>query len=232
MNQNLYKNTFDEITLPKNARDRLAALPERSTKMKLFPVKKPAVVLTAAIVLCLGFTCYGALRGVRTDSGAAPDTLTHSYEALKEAQQETGLTFNCPEELDFEYSFEVMNINDDTDYDENGEAVGTYKSVYIAYMDPDGNTIIYQISPLEEAASRTALKEAAAAGSAETATGTDSSGNPVTLYYQTETYTEEDGSISEQESVLWNDENNYYNISGYNLELTSDQWFTLAKSLL
>lgn len=231
MNQNIYKNTFDEITLPKNARDRLAALPERSTKMKLLPVKKPAVVLTAAIVLCLGFTCYGALRGVRTDSGAAPDTLTHSYEALKEAQQETGLTFNCPEELDFEYSFEVMNINDDTDYDENGEAVGTYKSVYIAYMDPDGNTIIYQISPLEEAASRTALTEAAA-GSAETATGTDSSGNPVTLYYQTETYTGEDGSTSEQESVLWNDEDNYYNISGYNLKLTSDQWFTLAKSLL
>lgn len=231
MNQNLYKNTFDEITLPKNARDRLAALPERSTEMKFFPVKKPAVVLTVAIVLCLGFTCYGALRSIWTDSGAAPDTLIHSYEALKEAQQETGLTFNCPEELDFEYSFEVMNINDDTDYDENGEAVGTYKSVYIAYMDPDGNTIIYQISPLEEAASRTALTEAAA-GSAETATGTDSSGDPVTLYYQTETYTEEDGSISEQESVLWNDEDNYYNISGYNLELTSDQWFTLAKNLL
>lgn len=231
MNRNLYKETFDEITLPQNARDRLAALPERSMKMKRFPVKKPAVVLAAVIVLCLGFTCYAALRSVRTDSGAAPDTLTHSYEALKEAQQETGLTFNCPEELDFGYSFEVMNINDDTDYDENGEITGTYKSVYAAYMDPDGNTIIYQISPLEEAASRTALTEAAA-GSAETATGTDSSGNPVTLYYQTETYAEEDGSSSEQESVLWNDGNNYYNISGYNLDLTSDQWFTLAKSLL
>lgn len=56
--------------------------------------------------------------------------------------------------------------------------------------------------------------------------------NPVTLYYQTETYAEEDGSSSEQESVLWNDGNNYYNVSGYNLDLISDQWFTLAKSLL
>ena len=69
-------------------------------------------------------------------------------------------------------------------------------------------------------------------GSAETTAGTDSSGNPVTLYYQTETYTGEDGSVSEQESVLWNDEENFYRISGYNLDLTGDQWFTLAKSLL
>ena len=231
MNRNLYKETFEEITLPQNARDRLAALPERSMKMKRLPVKKLAVVLATAIVLCLGFTCYAALRSVRTDSETTPATLTHSYETLKEAQQETGLTFNCPEELDFGYSFEVMSMNDDTDYDENGEIIGTYKSVYAAYMDPDGNTIIYQISPLEEAASRTALTEAAA-GSAETATGTDSSGNPVTLYYQTETYTGEDGSVSEQESVLWNDEENFYRISGYNLDLTGDQWFTLAKSLL
>ena len=68
MNRNLYKETFEEITLPQNARDRLAALPERSMKMKRLPVKKPAVVLAAAIVLCLGFTCYAALRSVRTDS--------------------------------------------------------------------------------------------------------------------------------------------------------------------
>ena len=229
MDRKLYKETFDEIRLPQKTRDALASLPERSIHMKHFAVKKSVLVFAAVLVLCLGCTCYAALRAVRTDSSPAPATLTHSYEAVEQAQKETGLSFRCPETLDYGFSFGALNINEDTDYDENGEAAGTYKSIYISYLN-DKAALIYQISPLEEAASQEALAEAGQTA-IQTDTCQDKSGQTVTLYYLEESL-EEDGSSSEQESVIWSDGTNFYSLSGYDTNLSADEWFTLAEDLL
>lgn len=229
MDRKLYKETFDEIRMPQRTRDALASLPERSIHMKHVGLKKPVLAFAAILVLCLGCTCYAALKAVRTDSSPTPASLTHSYEAVEQAKKETGLSFTCPETLNYGFSFDALNINEDTDYDENGEEAGTYKSVYISYLS-DKAALIYQISPLEEAASQGTLA-AAVQTAVQTDTCPDKSGQTVTLYYL-EGAVEEGGNSSGQESVIWSDGTNFYSISGYDMNLSAEEWFTLAEELL
>jgi hypothetical protein len=37
---------------------------------------------------------------------------------------------------------------------------------------------------------------------------------------------------SGQESVIWSDGTNFYSISGYDMNLSAEEWFTLAEELL
>ena len=231
--QKLYHETFDEIVLPQETRERLVHLSE-SDQRKEIPMKhvskKMMFAVAAVLVLCLGGTCYAALRAVRTDSSVAPAALLHGYSAVAQAQEETGLLFNCPESLGLGFTFHDLNINNDTDYDENGEVAGTYQSVYVGYLN-DSQAVIYQVSPMQEAASQAALDHAAAAA-VETASCATGAGETVTLYYQvTQLNYGEDGPF-EEESVIWSDGNNFYSLSGYDLNLTCEEWFSLAEAVL
>ena len=229
MKQKLYQETFDEIHVPEKLRDQLEQIPAQNGELfKYRRMKKPVMVLAAAMILCIGATCYAAVMGVRTESDTAPASLKHGYEAVQEAQEETGLSFSCPEQLKNGYSYLNLNINDDTDYDENGNATGTWKSVYAGYMDASGYTITYQVSPIQEAACREVLEQAAA-NHEDMRTGTDAAGNEITFYYHAESAQIEESDVTEEESVVWSTGDTFFRISGYDQPLTSEEWLDMAE---
>lgn len=230
MDRKLYKETFDEITIPQNIRKSLLDMAEgRENHMRYLPGKKTIFIAAIVLVLCLGGTCTAALYAVRTNSDVEPATLTHNYNAVKEAQKETGLEFDCPETLGNGFLFGALNINEDVDYDENGNVTGNYRSIYISYL-KDTEAIIYQVSPIQEAASQTALNEAASNDGAEIKDFIDSSGKVITYYYQIISQNIQAEQNMEEESVVWSDGNNFYKISGYNMSMGSKEWFNLAQN--
>ena len=232
MNQKLYQETFDEIHMPEKLREQLERIPEQEeNKMKYHKTHKFVVVLAAMMVLCMGVTCYAAVMGVRTDSYTEAASLKHGYQAVQDAQKETGLQFYCPQKLKDGYSYVNLNINEDVDYDENGVETGAWKSVYAGYMDEAGNTMIYQVSPIEEASCREAIQNAVLEH-ADVRTCKTADGTEISLYYEAQQVQIEGSDVNEEESVIWTEGDNFYRISGYDLNLTAEEWLDKAEEFL
>lgn len=232
MDQKLYQETFDEIHVPKKLSDRLERIPDQEGEhIKYRGMRKPVLVLAAAMILCIGATCYAAVMGVRTESYTAPASLKHGIEAVQEAQEETGLSFYCPEKLENGYSYLDLNINDDVDYDEDGKETGTWKSVYAGYMDESGYTVTYQISPIQEAACRKALEDATVHHQ-DMRTYTDEEGNTISFYYTAQSVQMEESDVTEEESVVWSSGDQFYRISGYDSNLSAAGWLDMAEEFM
>ena len=230
-----YISAFNELKLPKETEKFLLELPQRSDNMKKLSGKRMVNVLACAVILILGVTCYAAVMASKTESQPVPASLSHSYSDLKDYQKQIGLTFPCPEEAGLGYTFFNMNINDDADYDEEGNVIGQYGSFYASYFSGD-DAITYKVSPLNEYANQKLISDIES-GAVEAQTDTKDN---ICFYYTVSeesyddttegTETAENVNVMKLETVTWWDGSNFYQIYGYDQPLSIDEWFTLADS--
>ncbi len=215
--KNKYQRTFDKIHLSEQSKNKLLKLIDKEQEsMKISWRKSAAAVICC--VLCAGITVFAAARLIFNDSSARPDTLTADYAAVEQAQQETGLKFNCPKVLGKDYSFMNMNINDGEYFDENGESLGTYSAVFISYLDTNKNALIYEVRP-ENSIERE--QTASDPQTAEVSPG---------YYAETEEQGMEQTLI--RKSLVWYADGNRYELSGYNLLLESEDIAAMAKEIM
>lgn len=217
-----YRETFDEIRLPEKTERFILGLPQR--RENIMYKKRTLNVLVCAIVLALGVTAYAAVMASRTDSEPVPASLSHSYSDLRDYQKKIGLEFPCPQEAALGYKFFNMNINDDADYDEEGNVIGEYGSFYASYF-KDNYALTYKVCPSKEYASQKLMFELEN-GAASQIHKTDS----MTYYYTVSETDPGAGDSMKEETVTWWSGDNFYQISGYDLPLSVDDWFTLADS--
>lgn len=140
-----FRNEAEQISAPADMKtdiDRRITEIERSGHMKKFSVKK--VVLVAAAVALIGSMTVAA-------AGKLALTTTHSdirdavkdYGALAEMEAEIGFAFPAVEEFSNGFRFVCAVPNDQSDCDEDGNVLSSYKGVGLTYTDGAQNVSVY-----------------------------------------------------------------------------------------
>lgn len=101
-------------------------------KMRKFNMKKTAIVAAAAIML-IGTVCYAGGKAVNfySSSNARPDYTR--YEDLEKAEAKAGVSAYAPESFLNGYEFKGINVINNKDTDEDGNAVAKYQSLCVRY---------------------------------------------------------------------------------------------------
>lgn len=212
--ENEYKKMMSEIQLSTVKMNDLLNKEERKIIMKRNYSK--IAVAVVACTLCISGTVWAANLYLNRESAVVPNTLSNEYSKVDDAIKETGLNFQCPQELGLGYSFWNYNLNDDEYKDNDGNVIETGKSFYGSYINKEGICVIYSVSPYIEQASYDFNNT----DIAETINSTEST---ATYYYQ---------EIDGEKKLSWFDSNNVYELSAYNSTLTAEDFVSFADTIM
>ena len=131
--------------------DRRIQLAGRSRKMKLFSAKK--IVIAAAAVALLGSITAVAVGHIATsESHSSVLDQVEDYGKIDSVRQEVGFDFPSLESFSNGFAFQYALPIDGSDYDEDGNVLGVYKTVGLSYSDgtQDVNIYINELSAASE----------------------------------------------------------------------------------
>lgn len=115
---------------------------ERSRYMKKFSVKK-TVLIAAAVALIGSMTVAAAGKLASTTARSDIRDAVKDYGALAEMEAEVGFAFPAVEEFSNGFRFVCAIPNDQSDYDEDGNVLSSYKGVGLTYTDGAQNVSVY-----------------------------------------------------------------------------------------
>lgn len=122
--------------------DRRIQLAGRSRKMKLFSAKK--IVIAAAAVALLGsITAVAAGHIATSESHSSVLDQVEDYGKIDSVRQEVGFDFPSLESFSNGFAFQYALPIDGSDYDEDGNVLGVYKTVGLSYSDGTQDVNIY-----------------------------------------------------------------------------------------
>lgn len=115
---------------------------ERSRYMKKFSVKK-TVLIAAAVALIGSMTVAAAGRLASSEGHSDLRDRVTDYSALERVEEEVGFSFPAVEEFSNGFRFDFAVPTDNSDYDEEGNVLSSYKSVNLAYTDGAQDVSVY-----------------------------------------------------------------------------------------
>lgn len=213
--------------------------------MKRFSMKKLVIGVAAGCLLISGGV-FAAGRVVSLSSHSYLGDAYKSYGDMDKAQAELGYSADTVEEFSNGYRFDQMFVNDVNGTDADGNVIYTFKDLSISYEKSGEPSVWLDVKKPVEPQKRKGEPEAARQVEG------------ITLYYDTITYkfvppsyelTEEDqanlerdnftisyGSdevkVQQNSSVTWEKEGVHYNLSGFDLNLSSDEMFDMAEEIM
>ncbi len=219
---------------------------KEAATMKHLSVKKMMIGVAAACLL-VGGGAYAAGHAAHLSSGHNLMDAYTSYEDMDKAQQKLGYAVDSAESFANGYQFDRMFVDDVDGWDENGNKVYTFQELMIHYKREGEQSDMYMAihRPVEQT------------GRDKQPDATRTCGD-ITLYYDEYTYkfvppdyepTEEDkaneakpgyyisyGSaeveIKRSTGVTWEKDGIYYNLAGFDLNLSSDEMFDMAEQVI
>lgn len=225
--------------------DEIVSSQKEAGSMKHLSVKK-LVIGVAAVCLLVGGGAFAAGHAVSFSGGASLLDAYTSYGDMDKAQEELGYPVDSVETFDNGYQFDRMFVNGVDAWDEDGNKAYTFQEMNIHY-EKDGEPHMYlAIHKPVEAIEREKTPDA-----------TRDCGD-ITLYYDEYTYkfvppsyelTEEDkaneekdnyyisyGSeevkIQKSQGVTWEKDGIYYNLAGFDLNLSADEMLDMAEQII
>lgn len=213
--------------------------------MKHLSVKK-LVIGVAAACLLVGGGAFASGHAVSFSNGISVWDNYKSYDDMDKAQEKLGYPVDCVETFSNGYQFSEMSVDDVDAWDEDGNKAYTYKDMSIYYEKAGEPDMYLTIHKPVEAIEREKTPDA-----------TRGCGD-VTLYYDEYTYkfvplsyelTEEDkanderddynisyGSdeveIKQSKGVTWKKDGIFYNLAGFDLNLSADEMFDMAEQII
>ena len=239
----------DGITASRALKDRIDVKVLESEKeagnMRHLSVKKLVIGVAVGCLLVSGGV-FAAGRAVSLSSHSLLTDAYRSYGDMEKAQSKLGYSVDTVEEFSNGYRFDQMFVDDVNGMDENGNVVYTYKNLNIAYKKGAEPSVWLDVAKPVEAHVRKGEPKATRQVEG------------ITLYYDTTTYkfvppnyelTEEDqanlerddftisyGSsevqVQKSSNVTWEKDGVYYNLSGFDLNLSSDELFDMAEEVM
>lgn len=239
----------DGITASRDLKDRIDRQILESQKeagnMKKLSVKKLVIGVAAGCLLLSGGV-FAAGRVVSLSSHSYLWDAYRSYGDMDKAQAELGYSADTVEEFSNGYQFDRMFVDDVNGTDADGNVVYTYKGLNISYKKSGEESVWLAASkPVEQQVRK---------GEPEATRQVEG----ITLYYDETTYkfvppnyelTEEDQANLEKDdftisygtseveiqksfSVTWEKNGVFYNLSGFDLNLNSDEMFDMAEEVM
>lgn len=213
--------------------------------MKRFSMKKLVIGVAAGCLLLSGGV-FAAGRVVSLSSHSYLWDAYKSYGDMDKAQAKLGYPADTVEEFANGYRFDKMFVDDVNGTDADGNVIYTFKDLSISYEKSGEPSVWLDVKKPVEPQKRKGEPEAARQVEG------------ITLYYDTITYkfvppsyelTEEDqanlerdnftisyGSdevkVQQNSSVTWEKEGVHYNLSGFDLNLSSDEMFDMAEEVM
>lgn len=213
--------------------------------MKRFSMKKLVIGVAAGCLLLSGGV-FAAGRVVSLSSHSYLWDAYKSYGDMDKAQAKLGYPADTVEEFANGYRFDKMFVDDVNGTDADGNVIYTFKDLSISYEKSGEPSVWLDVKKPVEPQKRKGEPEAARQVEG------------ITLYYDTITYkfvppsyelTEEDqanlerdnftisyGSdevkVQQNSSVTWEKEGVHYNLSGFDLNLSSDEMFDMAEEIM
>lgn len=239
----------DGVTASRDLKDRIDRQILESQKeagnMKKFSMKKLVIGVAAGCLLVSG-AVFATGHAVSLSSHSYLGDAYKSYSDMDKAQTKLGYSADTVETFANGYRFDKMFVDDVNGTDEDGSVVYTYKDLQISYeKNGEQDVWLSAAKPVEQQVRK---------GEPEAARQVEGT----TLYYDTTTYkfvppnyelTEEDqanlqrdnftisyGSdeveVQQNSSVTWEKDGVYYNLSGFDLNLSSDEMFDMAEEIM
>lgn len=222
------------------------SLSQEEKEMKHFGIKRVVLGVAAACLLVSGGVCASKTAGFRSSMNLLGFAEYASYDKLAEAEQKLGYEVDCVEQFANGYAYAGGNIHEVEALDEQGNTTYTMQQLALEYDkkgEPDISLYVEKpVETLEQGKEADAVRE---------------SGNK-TLEYRVYTYkfvpadyelTEEDkanearndyfisyGSseveIKIYHTVTWYAEGIYYNLMGFDLNLSPEEMLDMAEEIL
>lgn len=239
----------DGITASRDLKDRIDRQILESQKeagnMKKLSVKKLVIGVAVGCLLVSGGV-FAAGRAVSLSSHSYLWDAYRSYGDMNKAQAELGYPADTVEEFSNGYRFDQMYVNDVNGTDENGNTIYTFKDLNISYEKSGEPSVWMDASKPVEPQTRK--------GEPEATRQVDG----IMLYYDTITYkfvppsyelTDEDQANLEKDdftisygsaevevqkasNVTWEKDGVHYILSGFDLNLSSDEMFDMAEEIM
>ncbi|MBP3476749.1 MAG: hypothetical protein J6K48_10610 [Lachnospiraceae bacterium] len=225
--------------------DEIVSSQKEAGTMKHLSVKK-LIIGVAAACLLVGGGAFAAGHAVMFSSGTSLLDAYTSYDDMDKAQGKLGYAVDSVETFDNGYQFDRMFVDDVDAWDEDGNKAYTYQEMNIHY-EKAGEPHMYLAihKPVE------------AIGREKNPNATRTYGD-IILYYDAYTYkfvppsyelTEEDkaneerddyyisyGSeevkIQKSQGVTWEKDGIFYNLAGFDLNLSADEMFDMAEQII
>lgn len=140
-----FRTEADQIPVPADMKaelDRRVDDAERRKCMKKFSVKK-AVLAVAAVALVGSVTVAAAGRLASMEGHSNLNDQVKDYSALAGVEKEVGFDFPSVEEFSNGFRFVSALPTDNSDYDEDGNVLSSYKAVDLTYTDGAQNVSAY-----------------------------------------------------------------------------------------
>lgn len=239
----------DGVTASRDLKDRIDRQILESQKeagnMKKLSVKKLVIGVAVGCLLVSG-GAFAAGRVVSLSSHSYLWDAYKSYGDMDKAQAKLGYPTDAVESFSNGYRFDQMFVDDVNGTDEDGNVIYTYKSFNISYKKSGEPSVWLNASKPVEAFARSGEPEATRQV------------NGITLYYDTTTYkfvppsyelTDEDQANLEKDNftisygtsdiqiqlasdVTWKKDGVEYILSGFDLNLSSEDMFDMAEEVL
>lgn len=213
--------------------------------MKKFSMKKLVIGVAAGCLLLSGGV-FAAGRVVSLSSHSYLWDAYRSYGDMDKAQAELGYSVDTVEAFSNGYRFDQMSVDDVNGADEDGNVIYTYKDLNISYEKSGEPRMWLSVNRPVERQTRTGEPEATRQA------------EEITLYYDTTTYkfvppsyelTEEDQANLERDdftisygseavevqkctNVTWEKDGVYYDLGGFNLNLSAEEVFDMAEEIM
>lgn len=213
--------------------------------MKRFSMKKLVIGVAAGCLLLSGGV-FAAGRVVSLSSHSYLWDAYKSYGDMDKAQAKLGYPADTVEEFANGYRFDKMFVDDVNGTDEDGNVIYTFKDLQISYKKSGEQAVwLSAAKPVEQQVRK---------GAPEATRQVEG----ITLYYDETTYkfvppsyelTEEDQAnlerddftisygtdevkVQKSSNVTWEKDGVVYNLSGFDLNLSSDEMFDMAEEVM
>lgn len=213
--------------------------------MKRFSMKKLVIGVAAGCLLLSGGV-FAAGRVVSLSSHSYLGDAYKSYGDMDKAQAKLGYPADTVEEFANGYRFDKMFVDDVNGTDEDGNVIYTFKDLQISYKKSGEQAVwLSAAKPVEQQVRK---------GAPEATRQVEG----ITLYYDETTYkfvppsyelTEEDQAnlerddftisygtdeveVQKSSNVTWEKDGVFYNLSGFDLNLSSDEMFDMAEEIM
>lgn len=213
--------------------------------MKRFSMKKLVIGVAAGCLLLSGGV-FAAGRVVSLSSHSYLGDAYKSYGDMDKAQAKLGYPADTVEEFANGYRFDKMFVDDVNGTDEDGNVIYTFKDLQISYKKSGEQAVwLSAAKPVEQQVRK---------GAPEATRQVEG----ITLYYDETTYkfvppsyelTEEDQAnlerddftisygtdeveVQKSSNVTWEKDGVFYNLSGFDLNLSSDEMFDMAEEII
>lgn len=144
-----FRTEAENIAVPSDMKaeiDRRIQSAGRGKSMKLFTMKKVAVV-AVAVALLGSVTAVAAGQLASTVGHSSLNDMVKDYDKVAEMEKEVGFEFPALETFSNGFQFESATPGENSDYDQDGNALGSYTDIQLTYTDGSQDITVFMNQP-------------------------------------------------------------------------------------